>query len=152
MDYEQALSRMAALCSVSEHCESEIRLKLQKAALSVDDTERVISRLYAEGYLNTERYCRAFAHDKLRFEHWGRVKIGQALHLKGLPHEDIRQALQDLNGEEYRQVLHGVLAQKAGTLHDEDERMRRAKLLRFAAGRGFSADEAVRAVAFVLES
>jgi octaprenyl-diphosphate synthase len=42
MDYDSALSRMAALCSMSEHCESEIRQKLQRVALPVEDIDRLI--------------------------------------------------------------------------------------------------------------
>ena len=94
MTFEQALSRMAALCSSSEHCESEIREKLQKAAVSDSDIERIVEQLYSEQYLDSARYCRAFAHDRLRFARWGRLKIQQALRLKGLPNTDISDALQ----------------------------------------------------------
>lgn len=148
---------MAALCSVSEHCESEIREKLQKVAMPVHDIQRVIDALYDGGYLDTARYCRAFARDKLRFAHWGRIKIQQALRLKGLPDSDIRQALSDLDeelGDDYRRILKDALEQKARSLglslaetaEEEDceasERYaRRQKLIRFAAGRGFTMDE-----------
>ncbi len=141
MDYDSALSRMAALCSISEHCESEIRQKLQRAALPVEDIDRLIDRLYDEGYLDCARYCRAYASDQLRFAHWGRLKIQQALRMKGLPAKDISEALAELPEEEYRRVLEGVLQQKSRTLSDEDEYIRRGKLMRYAAGRGFTPDE-----------
>lgn len=141
MDYDTALSRMAALCSLSEHCESEIRQKLQKAAISVDDSDRIIDKLYEDGYLDTARYCHAYAKDQLRFAHWGRIKIEQALRMKKLPSSDIRKALEELDEEEYKRVLEGVMRQKARTLSDEDEYVRRGKLMRFAAGRGFTPDE-----------
>lgn len=141
MDFEQGLSRMAALCSTSEHCESEIREKLQKAAMSVADIDRIVDRLYEEEFLDDARYCRAFSLDKLRFAHWGRVKIAQALRMKGLPQADITTALDELPQEEYDEVLASLLAQKARTLHDEDEYTRRCKLIRFALGRGFTMDE-----------
>lgn len=132
---------MAALCSTSEHCESEIREKLQSAALAVSDINRIVDFLYDGGYINTARYCRAFAHDKLRFAHWGRMKIGQALRMKGLPQDDIRSALEELPEDEYHTVLEQLLEQKARTLTDEDEYTRTGKLLRFAAGHGFTSDE-----------
>ena len=69
MTYEQALGRMAALCSTAEHCESEIREKLQRAALTETDIQRIVDYLYDEQYMDTARYCRAFAHDRLRFAH-----------------------------------------------------------------------------------
>ncbi len=110
---------MAAFCSLSEHCESDVREKLQKVVLSSTDIQRIIDRLYDDGFLDTARYCRAFSRDKLRFSHWGRVKIQQALRMKGLPDADIRQALQDLTdelGPEYRQILQSLLEQKARSL------------------------------------
>jgi len=145
----EILSRMAALCSISEHCESEIREKLQKAAVSDDDAQRIIDHLYQEGYLDTARYCRAFSRDKLRFSHWGRVKIQQALRAKGLPDDDIREALwllDDELGEEYTTILHDTLEQKNRTLHDTNDYIRRGKLIRFAASRGFSMDEILDAL------
>jgi len=149
MEYNDALSRMAALCSVSEHCESEIREKLQKAAMPDFDIQRVIDALYDGGYLDTARYCRAFSRDKLRFAHWGRIKIQQALRMKGMPDSDIRQALNDLDeelGDDYRRILEDALEQKNRTLHDEDDYTRRGKLIRFAASRGFTPDEILNAL------
>ena len=142
LTYEQALSRMTALCSASEHSECEIREKLQRAAMAEPDINRVVDFLYDEGYLDTLRYCRAFAHDKLCFAHWGRIKIQQALRMKGLPQDDIRCALDELPEDEYRAVLEQLLEQKARSLSDDDdEYTRTGKLLRFAAGRGFTFDE-----------
>lgn len=169
LSFDEGFSRMAALCSVSEHCESEIREKLQKAGMFDADIVRLIDALYDGGYLDTARYCRAFARDKLRFAHWGRVKIQQALRMKGLPDSDIRRALSDLDeelGEEYRSILKDTLQQKARSLgmrlteegeeeaswaaeeegdEEDDETSgryaRRQKLIRFAASRGFTMDE-----------
>ena len=146
MTYEQALGRMAALCSTAEHCESEIREKLQRAALPETDIQRIVDYLYDEQYMDTARYCRAFVHDRLRFAHWGRVKIQQALRQRGLPDNDIRQALADLPADEYCRVLEELLEQKARSLHEEDDYTRRGKLIRFAAGRGFTIDEVLHAL------
>ena len=146
MTYEQALGRMAALCSTAEHCESEIREKLQRAALTETDIQRIVDYLYDEQYMDTARYCRAFAHDRLRFAHWGRVKIQQSLRQRGLPESDIQYALDDLPSDEYNGVLEGLLEQKARSLHDEDDYTRRGKLIRFAAGRGFTIDEVLHAL------
>ena len=144
MTFEMALSRMAAFCSTGEHCESEVREKLQKAAVSATVADRIVARLYDEQYLDTARYCRAFARDKLLFNHWGRVKIGQALRMKGLPQADIATALDELPEEEYKEILAALLAQKARSLHDEDDYIRRGKLIRFALGRGFTMEEVER--------
>lgn len=133
---------MAAFCSLSEHCESEVRERLQKVAVSADDADRIVDYLYDEQYLDAARYCHAFSRDRLRFAHWGRVKIQQALRLKGLSDGDIRQALDELPEDEYRSILRNILQQKLRSLSaDEDDYTRRGKLIRFATGRGFTMDE-----------
>lgn len=133
---------MAAFCSISEHCESEVRERLQKAGVSPDEADRIVDYLYDEQYLDAARYCRAFSRDRLRFAHWGRVKIQQALRLKGLPDADIRQALEELPEDEYLSILRSILQQKRRSLpDDEDAYTLRGKLIRFATGRGFSMDE-----------
>lgn len=136
---------MAAFCSISEHCESDVREKLQKADVTAADIERIINYLYDERYLDTARYCRAFSRDRLRFAHWGRQKIQQALRQRGLPDSDIRNALDELPKDAYRDILEHLLQQKAHTLHDEDDYTRRGKLIRFALGRGFTMDEVLDA-------
>ena len=139
---------MAALCSVAEHCESEIREKLVRAGISTDDADRIIDRLYDEDFINTGRYCRAFVRDKFRFARWGRLKIGQALRLKHLPDNDIRQAIdEELPAAEYHALLEHLIQQKADTLpSDLDAYTRRGRLIRFALSRGFTMNEALEAV------
>ena len=133
---------MAAFCSISEHCESEVRERLQKAGVSPDEADRIVDYLYDEQYLDAARYCRAFSRDRLRFAHWGRIKIQQALRLKGLPDADIRQALEELPEDEYLSILRSILQQKRRSLpDDEDAYTLRGKLIRFATGRGFTMDE-----------
>lgn len=147
MSREEALSRMTALCSTAEHCESDVRERLQRAALVDADIDSIIDYLYKENYLNTARYCTAFSRDKLRFARWGRIKIGQALRQRRLPQQDIDNALDALPEDEYEEICEGVMAQKARTLRSgEDTYTRRNKLLRFALGRGFTMDEALRAM------
>ena len=56
MTFEQALSRMAALCSCSEHCESEIREKLQKAPTEV--VEKAVRGMLPKGPLGEKMYTK----------------------------------------------------------------------------------------------
>ncbi len=148
MTREEAQSRMTALCSTAEHCESDVRERLQRAALDSADIDAVVGFLYDNDFLNTSRYCMAFAHDKLRFARWGRLKIEQALRLKRLPKSDIRAALDALPEEEYAEALDAAVSQKLrSTASVNNVHERRNKLLRFIVGRGFTVDEALQAIA-----
>lgn len=137
-----ALNRLAAYCSVSEHCRADVREKLQKWGLSAEATERIVSRLEEANFLDESRYAKAFVHDKLRFSGWGKRKIALALQQKHVARTTFQPFLDALNAEEYLQILRKALEQKARTLKAEDgDYQRRLKLTRFAMSRGFSYED-----------
>lgn len=140
MNDDLFLKKAAALCSRAEYCASQIEEKLRRWGADPEETARIIARLTEEKYIDEERYCRAFANDKFRYNHWGRMKIRQALRFQHLPDEAISEALDQIDDSEYQEVLSQILAAKSRTLHDSDPYIRRAKLLRHAASKGFEAD------------
>ena len=101
-----------------------------------------MARLLHEGFLDEQRFARAFVNDKFRFNHWGKVKIGYELRKKAIPPAYIEDALESLSEESYMSDLVALLKTKLKTLKAKDDRERYYKLLRFAAGRGFSVQEA----------
>ena len=100
-----ALSRLAAYCSTAEHCRAEVTEKLQRWGISYDAIDRIINRLEQEKYIDEERFCRAFIHDKYRFAKWGKIKIGQALQLKKIPQRVSFQYLNEIDEDEYLEVI-----------------------------------------------
>lgn len=144
---EQALTRLAALCSRGEQAESDLRNKLQQWGIATVEVERIIQRLKDNNFLNEERYAHAFVRDKARFNGWGRVKIAHALRQKQVSSSVIQQALdEELDAESSRSTLLHLLQGKARTLTGREPRQARAALLRFAASRGFEADLCYRCV------
>lgn len=133
----EALSRVAAYCSTAEHCRSEISEKLQRWGLPYDAVDRILKRLVDEKYIDEERFCRAFVNDKYRFAKWGKVKIAQALQLKKVPSRLSWQCLNEIDEEEYRSVLEGLLTAKRKSIRAENEYELNGKLMRFALSRGF---------------
>ncbi len=148
LTYEQALQRLAALCSQSEHSSAEVRRKALAWQLSEADTERIVDYLVDERYIDDARYCRAFVRDKLRYNHWGRIKIYQMLRMQNLQEADIRQGMEAIDEEEYKKILTRIIQAKARTLTDEDPRQRQAKILRHAASRGFELEVILRVCPF----
>ena len=137
LTYEQALSRAASLCSGSEHCSSEIRKKLLLWGLPASQAEKAIDFLVNENYIDNSRFCRAYCLDKFRYNHWGRIKIGQMLRMLEMDSDDIKNGLDAIPEEEYQEVLSHVLSQKNRQLRDSDPYVRKAKLVRHALSRGF---------------
>lgn len=132
-----ALSRLAAYCSTAEHCRAEVAEKLQRWGIPYDAIDRIIGRLEQEKYIDEERFCRAFIHDKYRFAKWGKVKIGQALQLKKIPQRVYWQYLNEIDEDEYLAVLNDLLAAKRKSVRADNEFELNGKLVRFALSRGF---------------
>lgn len=141
LNFEQGLQRAAGLCCQSEHCVADITEKLLCWGVSREDSDRIIDRLIDEKYIDESRYALAYTRDKLRFSHWGRVKIRAMLRMQHISDADIANAFDEINEEEYLAILEGVLNSKRRTMNATDTYASRAKLIRFAMQRGFEMHE-----------
>lgn len=137
----QALNRIAAYCSRTERCESDVRKKLQSWELTEESIDQIIARLKKENFLNEERYCRSFINDKAKFNKWGVTKIKFELRKKNIAESMINRCLDELENEQFEQPLFDLLSSKIKTIKAANDRERNMKLIRFALGRGYSFDQ-----------
>lgn len=138
MTYEQALNRAASLCSSCERCPADIQSKALGWGLSEEEAARLVAHLIEENFLNEERFARAFANDKYRFQHWGRIKIQYALRAKGIRDSLIEIALEEVAEEEdYLDDCVALLQHRMQGMEVPLSQADRARLYRFAAQRGF---------------
>ncbi len=136
--YSTLRQKAATYCSLAEHCESEVRDKLiDWGADNEECISQIINYLIENNFISPTRYCRAYAHDKLIYQGWGKRKIEMMLRQKQLPPQNIREALNAINNEQYRDILLSLLQKKARSLKRETGDILQTKLLRFAASRGF---------------
>ena len=99
-------------------------------------------RLQTEGFLDEQRYARAFANDKLRFQGWGRLKIRAALVQKGVASKAVQVALDELDEDTYNETMQKLAEKKRRELRSErDHYVLRQKLSRFLYGHGFYPEE-----------
>lgn len=134
---EEALNKAASYCTLCERCTYEVRIKLQAWGVKSNDVSDIIERLIGEKFIDEARYCHAFANDKVRFNHWGRIKIGAALREKRLPSSLINEAIEAINDEEYIDALNCVIESKRRELKGADDYAAKSKIIRHATGRGF---------------
>lgn len=146
IEEKNALARAAALCSQREYCVSQIEEKLVAWGQSTEACERIISKLIEERFIDEARFSRAYALDKMRYNHWGRVKIRQMLRMLGVSNADREAAIAELPDDEYFSILRHLVEQKLPTVKARSEYELRGKLLRFLTGRGFELDEASSAI------
>ncbi|MBR5053705.1 MAG: RecX family transcriptional regulator [Bacteroidaceae bacterium] len=143
---EVALGKAASLCSLSEHCSSQIREKLSAWGVSDKDAEEIVNHLVEEKFIDHLRFARAYCHDKFLYSHWGRIKISQMLRGLRLSDEEIAEGLATIQEEAYLQTLNEVLRAKDKTLKDTDKYQRKGKLVRHLLSRGFEMGLAIEAV------
>ena len=137
---KEALLRLAALCAQGEHCQWEMTEKLRKWEIGEEAQARIMQKLVSGGYVDDERFARAFAMDKVRYNKWGRRKVEQALWQKHIS-EDIRQrVLDEVDADDYARVLRPLLQQKRRTTKAQSDYELQQKLVRFALSRGYTMD------------
>jgi len=124
-------------CATAERCEQEVRLKLKQWNCDTKNADEIVDFLYTDGFLNDERYCRAFVHDKLLYQGWGRIKMEYMLKAKHLPSPAIRAALDTIDEIEYFRILSHLIEQRRKIKKDESS----DALYRFLLQRGFTLDE-----------
>ena len=145
----QALNRAAALCARSEQAPADVHAKLIKWGLNAGDAARVMSGLTEQGFINEERFAKAFVKDKFTFNGWGKIKIAHQLRLKSIPAAIIQDAMTVIDDDAYQDRLVALLRAKWRTVRDREPRAAWAAMMRFAASRGFEASLASACIKLV---
>jgi regulatory protein len=137
-EFKKNLGRMQALCSRSEKCKADIRMKLGRNGIPEKDIVEILDKLQEEGFIDEQRYAGAFVRDKFRLQGWGPVKIANMLKNKRIPDKIITAALREIGDSQVQKILKNCLIKKSGSIKDSDPLKRRAKLTRYALGRGYT--------------
>ena len=141
MSEEQALARLTALCASAEHCTGEMIDKMTKWEISEEAQARIMEHLVKNKYIDDERYCRAFVHDKMEYNHWGRRKIEQALYVKHVDKAIQKTVLDEIPDKDFIDILRPLIVQKRRQTRANSEYEMNMKLMRFAASRGFTIEQ-----------
>ena len=140
MTPEKALIIAAGICSQKEYCTHEIREKLQKWELSENEITHILASLRQHRFIDDRRFATFYARDKFRFNNWGRQKIAQMLRQKKREPAIIQEAWAQLPPEDYHTTFLSLWQGKHKTFKNDTPLRIKAKLIRFAAGRGFDLD------------
>lgn len=135
---QEAYLTLAALCAQAEHCQYEMVEKMRRWELSEEAQARVMAKLIKERYVDDERYAQAFVKDKIRYNKWGRRKVEQGLWQKRIDEDIRKRVLDEVDDNEYLDVLRPLLKQKRKTIKAKNDYELNQKLMRFAMGRGFT--------------
>jgi regulatory protein len=141
--YQQVLLKAERYCAYQERSCKELRIKLQEWEISDSQIDEIISRLTEDNYLNEERFAKSFVRGKFRIKRWGRLKIKQELRKKNIPDALIKLALLEINDDEYINAIQLLASKKSKEIKDSNVVIKKYKVIRFLASRGFEHDIAL---------
>lgn len=137
---QQALEKARHFCAYQERCQQEVRDKLYDLGMHREEVEQGISDLITEGFLDEERFARSYARGKFRIKHWGRTKIRYALKQKKISDYCIRKAMEEIDGDEYIEVLKQIAEKKSASIKEKNSFSHRQKIVQYLLQRGFELD------------
>ncbi len=131
---------MAGLCSKKECCSRDVLEKLKRWEFGEEEQQKILAFLEQHQFVDDERFARIYAEDKFRFNGWGKQKIAMMLRQKGISSEIVARAQEGIGPQQYADSCLELLEQKARSLSEEEPHRIKARLIRFALGRGFDYD------------
>ena len=142
---EEAKVKIAAYCVYQERCQKEVREKLFDYGLSSQEVEKLITSMILEGFLNEERFAKAYARGKFRLKRWGKLRIKKELKLRMLNDTCINLGLKEIDEQEYWDTLMYLAEKKWLKIQDKEFYKKKNKLYQFLNYKGFE-NELIQAV------
>jgi regulatory protein len=71
----EARSKIYRYCAYQERSHQEVKSKLFDYGLRSNEVDEILAKLITDGFLNEERYAKAFVGGKFRMIKWGKLKI-----------------------------------------------------------------------------
>lgn len=137
MQLEEAKQKIFRYCAYQERCHSEVRNRLYTYGLYRNDIDTIITGLITEGFLNEERFAKAYAGGKFRIKQWGKLKIQIELELRGLTKNCIAIGLREIDNTDYNKTLEGLIRKKQSQLNEENTFVLRDKIAQYVIHKGY---------------
>ncbi len=147
----ETLDRLRFWCAAQERAHSDVRRKLASWGVFGGEVEQLIAELIGGNYLNESRYAIAYAEGKFRIKQWGWKKIEAGLRQKGVSAYSMQEAKAAYDAHGHGDTLKHLLLKKQNTIQESDPYKRKAKLMRYAAAKGYHFEE-VRAALESIDS
>jgi len=136
------LQKAASYCAYQERTQDEVRQRLKKWNVWGEESDEIIAELISQNYLSEERFAKTYAGGKFRMKNWGRMKIKQELHRRGLSEYSIEKGMKEIGDKAYLEGLKEILTKKKIILErtETDQFKLKQKLVRFALGKGYESE------------
>jgi regulatory protein len=131
------LQKLKNYCARQERSHSQIREKLYQYNLKPAERENIVATLITNGFLNEERFAKAFAGGKFRIKKWGKRKITMHLQQKNISDYSIKAGLKEISDKEYFDTLLKLAQKKLNTSSEKSKLIVRNKVYKYLLGKGY---------------
>lgn len=108
----EAKHKIEAWCAYRDRCHHEVYNKLRDYGIDDEDTNALLSHLIEYKFLDEQRFANSFVSGKHRIKKWGRNKIVAHLKQKRITARIIKDALKEIDEQEYLDMLHSLALRK----------------------------------------
>jgi regulatory protein len=133
----EALAKIQRYCAYQERSHKEVKSKLYDYGLYATQVDEIISQLITDGFLNEERFAKAYAGGKFRMKKWGKLKIKNELEFLGLTKNCINRGLKEIEPADYSKTLKALIRKKSTEMNEENRFKKRDRVARFVIGKGY---------------
>ncbi|MCX8491086.1 MAG: regulatory protein RecX [Cyclobacteriaceae bacterium] len=137
---KEALVKIQHYCAYQERSHKEVKNKLFEYGLYASEVDEILAQVISDGFLNEERFAKAFAGGKFRIKKWGRLKIKQELEMLGLTSRCVASGLKEIDSRDYRKTLQELIQKKTSQISEENEFKRKNLIARFVIGKGYESE------------
>ena len=142
----ETISQFKKWCNKAERCRSDFKVRAQKLGLTSDVSDSILVTLEKEGWLDEQRYAKAFVHDKSAIAKWPEKRIRLTLKTKGIPPAFVQQAIEEEYVLDEASEMKRWIVIKLKSYKQTDTRKRYAALFRFLMGKGFAGENVSEAL------
>lgn len=137
---EQAYVKIRHYCAFQERTHIEVKTKLAGMGIGWSAANELVSKLIEEGFLNEERFARAFVGGKFRMKGWGKKKIEAELKKRGVSGYSIQKAIrEEIDISDYENTLLKLMMKKWASINGQGitNYVKQAKIRQYFLSRGY---------------
>jgi regulatory protein len=135
-----AIIKARTFCNYRERCHKELREKLYNLGLWKRDVDHVIMQMIEENLLNEERFAKSYARGHFYNKKWGKYKITVELRSKQIHDRLIKEALMEIDEDDYQSMIKKLIDRKAKELKGKPFE-KKQKVSRYLLQKGYSYNE-----------
>lgn len=137
MEPKTALIKAMKLCSQREYCTQDILDKLSKWEVLPTEHQAIINQLINHKFIDHKRYTEAFINDKIKFNHWGKIKINYYLKKKQIDNKIVIDCLSKFNPALYIEIATEEIKKKWRKTQAKSNYELKNKVAKYIINKGF---------------